>query len=93
MGEHWIDEFCRRAETEFPHVSKVGRYLFFGWLSFGAALTTAATLRGWGLSKAFTVTTVMPVSLIVFLILRDQSRLWDMARTAARRDQSTETER
>lgn len=84
--KHWLDELHRRAETEFPHVSKVGRYLFFGWLAFGAALTIATTLYGLGLSKDFIRQAIMPISLVVFLILRDQSRLWDMARYAARKE-------
>lgn len=81
---HWLDELHRRAETEFPHIIKAGRYLFFGWLAFGAALTIATFLHVVGVPKDLSGDVIMPATLIVFLLLRDMSRLWDMARFAAR---------
>lgn len=82
--EHWNDELRRRAETEFPHVMKVGRYIFFAWLAFGAALTIATFLHIIGVPKDFSGDLIAPASFIVFLLLRDMARLWDMARFAAR---------
>lgn len=90
-SENWLDELHRRAETEFPHVVKVGRYLFFAWLAFGAAITIATFLHIVGVPKDFSGDLIAPASLIVFLLLRDMARLWDMARFAARKEPEERT--
>lgn len=86
MGDKqtWLDEFQRRAETEFPHAMKVGRYVFFLCLSFSLSILVAVFAVMIGAPKNFAGSLSFPVMVVAFLALRDMSRLWDMARIAAR---------
>jgi len=64
------------AGEEYPHIRKVGRYLFFGMCAVGIALEAYCAARWTPLDKDLAATVANIAGFVAFLALRDMSKRW-----------------
>lgn len=82
MTDSELKKLRQLAETEGPTVMKVGRYLFFGFCALGASLLPVGLFKYWGFPSDVTRLAGSATMLVCFLVLRDMSKTWDLARRA-----------
>lgn len=64
--------------SEFPHIRKTGRYLFFGVCALGtSALAYFLARGGLGFNKELANVVATAGLMATFLALRDMSKQWD----------------